>query len=40
MLNLFANALAGLGRVFASFGSTACFSLYLDEPECPKSLLK
>ena len=40
MLSLFANAIAGLGRLFAAIGSTACFSMYFDEPECPKSLLK
>lgn len=40
MLNLFASALAGLGRVFATVGSVGCAMLYLDEPECPNSLLK
>ena len=40
MLSLFANALAGLGRVFAAVGSVGCFMLYADEPECPKSLIK
>ena len=40
MLSLFANALAGLGRVFATVGSVGCASWYIDEPECPKSLIK
>ena len=39
MLNLFASALAGLGRVFATVGSVGCVSMYIDEPECPKSLI-
>ncbi len=40
MLNLFASALAGLGRVFATVGSVGCAMLFIEEPECPKSLLK
>lgn len=40
MLSLFANALAGLGRVFATVGSVGCVVVYIDEPECPKSLIK
>ncbi len=40
MLNLFANALAGLGRVFATVGSVGCAMLFIEEPECPKSLIK
>ncbi|MBP3765689.1 MAG: cyclic lactone autoinducer peptide [Bacilli bacterium] len=40
MLSLFANAIAGLGRLFAVIGTNACAMLFYDEPECPKSLLK
>ena len=40
MLSLFSNILAGLGSLAASVGTNACFVLYFDEPECPKSLIK
>ena len=40
MFSLFANALAGLGRVFATVGSVGCVMAFIDEPECPKSLIK
>lgn len=40
MFNLLVGALAGLGKAFASMGSVGCAMLFLDEPECPKSLLK
>lgn len=36
----FANALASLGSLLAGLGSQACFMIVLDEPECPKSLIK
>lgn len=32
--------LATVGSFLASFGSQACFYVVLDEPECPKSLIK
>lgn len=34
------NALAAMGSFFASFGSQACILFWVDEPECPKSLIK
>jgi len=32
--------LSFLGKVAAAVGSTACAFIFLDEPECPKSLIK
>jgi len=40
MLKLFSNILAALGLGAANAGSQACFVLFADEPECPKSLIK
>lgn len=37
---MFANLLALLGIGVANTGSQACFSLMIDEPECPESLIK
>lgn len=39
-MHLFATIIAALGSLLASMGSQACFLVVLDEPECPKSLLK
>ena len=39
-MNFFANVLAGLGSLLAGLGSQACFMVIIDEPECPKSLIK
>ncbi len=40
MKNLFASILSFLGGGAATTGSQACVIIFLDEPECPKSLLK
>lgn len=40
MLELVAKVLEVAGNLVASFGTNACFMFYIDEPECPKSLLK
>ena len=40
MFSLVSKALEGIGSLAAGFGTNACFMLYLDESECPKSLLK
>ena len=40
MLKLFSNILAALGLGAANAGSQACFVVFADEPECPKSLVK
>ena len=39
-MSFVANALAGIGSLFAGFGSQACSYVWLDEPKCPKSLIK
>ncbi len=39
-MRLFASILAALGFGAAKTGSQACYSFWLDEPECPKSLIK
>ncbi len=40
MKNLFASILSFLGGGAATTGSQACWIWYMDEPKCPKSLLK
>lgn len=35
-----ASLLATVGSFVASMGSQACYFFFLDEPECPKSLVK
>lgn len=35
-----ASLLATVGSFLATMGSQACFVIILDEPECPKSLIK
>ena len=37
---MFADILAALGLGAAETGSSACFMVVLDEPECPESLIK
>ena len=37
---MFANLLLALGAGLAQASSSACAMWFLDEPECPKSLLK
>lgn len=37
---MLANLLALLGLGAANTGSQACFFFYIDEPECPESLIK
>lgn len=34
------SALTSLAGLFANVGSTSCIYWFLDEPECPKSLIK
>lgn len=34
------NLLTGLAGVVASIGSQACLIGFIDEPECPKNLIK
>jgi len=40
MLNFFASILSVFGLGAANTGSQACFHVFWDEVECPKSLLK
>ncbi len=39
-MRFFASILKALGISAASTGSQACIFWYVDEPECPKSLIK
>ena len=39
-MGVLANILAAIGSLSAGFGSQACMYFLLDEPECPKSLIK
>lgn len=39
-MGLIASVLATLGTMVASIGSQACIVVIIDEPECPKSLIK
>lgn len=34
------SALTSLAGLFANVGSVACVFWFIDEPECPKSLIK
>lgn len=36
----FANLLSGFALLFANVGSQTCSFALIDEPECPKSLIK
>ncbi len=40
MKNLFASVLSFFGTLSAEAESNACMLLWLDESECPKSLIK
>lgn len=39
-MNLIGSILAGFAGLFANAGSTACIWWWIDEPKCPKSLIK
>ena len=40
MKELLADILVGVGSGAADTASQACFMWFIDEPECPKSLIK
>ena len=40
MMSLLANFFVDLGSGLAQGSSSACVFMFLDEPKCPKSLLK
>ena len=37
---MLANIISFIGRAFGYAGANMCVLLYIDEPECPKSLIK
>lgn len=39
-MNFIVSALSSLAGMFANATSTACLVWWVDEPECPKSLIK
>lgn len=39
-MKFLSNLFAAMGNLAASFGSQACFVVIVDEPECPKCLIK
>lgn len=39
-MNFVVSALSSLAGMFANAASTACAFWFLDEPECPKNLIK
>ena len=39
-MKFLSNLFASMGNLAASFGSQACILVIIDEPECPKSLIK
>ena len=39
-MNFIASLLEKIGSGFAETSSQECIVLYIDEPECPKSLIK
>ncbi len=40
MMSLISSAVASVASFVASLGSSACVIFVIDEPECPKSLIK
>ena len=40
MMGMIASFLAGVGSFFANVNSQACQIWWIDEPKCPKSLIK
>lgn len=40
MLSILASILGSIGAFAATMGTNACFVAFIDEPECPKSLMK
>lgn len=39
-MSFIASLLSSLGGMFANASSSACLAWWIDEPECPKSLIK
>lgn len=40
MARLFASVLGFFGSMVAAAGSSTCIMIFLDEPECPKSIIE
>ena len=40
VVGIIASMLANVGNIFAGLGSQACICFILDEPKCPKNLIK
>ena len=40
VVGIIASMLTNVGNIFAGLGSQACICFILDEPKCPKSLIK
>lgn len=40
MMSLISSVVASVASFVASLGSSACLVFMIDEPECPKSLIK
>lgn len=40
MMNLISSFLEGIGSLASGFGTNACVMVFIDEPECPQSLIK
>lgn len=40
MLSILASILGSIGAFAATMGTNACFAFFVEEPECPKSLIK
>ena len=40
LMHLLTSLLEGFGSIFANAASVACGFWWLDEPECPKNLIK
>lgn len=39
-MKFIASLFAALGSITAGFNTNACFYFFIDEPECPKCLIK
>ena len=40
MLKLFASVLGLVGGAVSTLGANGCIAFFIDEPECPKSLIE
>jgi len=40
MLKLFASVLGLIGGAVSTLGANGCIAFFIDEPECPKSIIE